>query len=61
MVGYQQGHAPAATALVRVVSPMLLRLFVADTASRAHADDLLQQTWLRIHRGTRHVLQRGIG
>ena len=50
MVAYQAGDAAAATALVHRVSPLLYRLFRFDAASRAHADDLLQETWLRIHR-----------
>ena len=54
MVGYQAGNAVAATALIRRVSPMLYRLFAAEVASRANADDLLQETWLRIHR-VRHT------
>jgi RNA polymerase sigma-70 factor, ECF subfamily len=58
MVGYQAGSAVAATALIRRVSPMLHRLFAAEVASRAHADDLLQETWLRIHR-VRHTYRSG--
>ena len=50
MCAYQSGDAAAATALIYRVSPSLYRLFVADAASRGHADDLLQETWLRIHR-----------
>jgi len=50
MIAYQSGDGAAATALIQRVSPLLYRLFIADAASRAHADDLLQETWLQIHR-----------
>jgi RNA polymerase sigma-70 factor (ECF subfamily) len=58
MIGYQAGGASAATALIRRVSPMLHRLFAVDAVSRIHADDLLQETWLRIHR-VRHTYRPG--
>lgn len=58
MVGYQAGHPSAAAALVRTISPLLIRLFAADTGSRSHADDLLQETWLRIHKA-RHTYRPG--
>ena len=58
MRGYQSGCVSDATALIRRVSPMLHRLFAADAASRMHADDLLQETWLRIHR-VRHTYRTG--
>lgn len=50
MLAYQSGNAAAATALIHRVSPLLHRLFTSEAASRGHADDLLQETWLRIHR-----------
>src|SRR5208282_5856779 len=40
------------------VSPQLHRFFVAQTAIRSDADDLLQETWLRIHR-VRHTYRPG--
>lgn len=54
MVRYQQGDLAAATALIHHLSPQLHRFFVVQQASRGEADDLLQETWLRIHkvRGT---------
>jgi RNA polymerase sigma-70 factor (ECF subfamily) len=58
MAGYQTGDLTAATALIHLMSPALHRYFLADAASRAHADDLLQETWLRIHR-VRHTYLRG--
>jgi RNA polymerase sigma-70 factor (ECF subfamily) len=58
MGAYQSGDAAAATALIHRVSPLLHRLFAADAASRSYADDLLQETWLRIHR-VRHTYRPG--
>jgi RNA polymerase sigma-70 factor (ECF subfamily) len=50
MVRYQGGDFAAATNLINRLSPQLYRFFLAQYASRADADDLLQETWLRIHR-----------
>ena len=58
MVRYQQGDFAAATALIGQLSPQLLRFFLAQLASRADADDLLQETWLRIH-SVRHTYRPG--
>jgi RNA polymerase sigma-70 factor (ECF subfamily) len=58
MAGYQAGDFAAATALVECVGPQLHRFFLAQVASRADADDLLQETWLRIHR-VRHTYRPG--
>ncbi len=55
---YQQGDLAAATALIRRVSPQLHRFFLVQFASREHADDLLQETWLRIHKA-RHTYRPG--
>lgn len=54
MVRYQGGDSAAATALVNLLSPQLLRFFLMQISSREHADDLLQETWLRVH-GVRHT------
>jgi RNA polymerase sigma-70 factor, ECF subfamily len=54
MIRYQSGDFTAATALIEQISPRLHRFFVAQSASRAEADDLLQDTWLRIHK-VRHT------
>jgi len=54
MAHYQQGDFNAAAALIGQLSPQLHRFFVAQLASRADADDLLQETWLRIHK-VRHT------
>ena len=58
MASYQAGDFAAAQALIEDVSPQLLRFFVARRASRADADDLLQETWLRIHQ-VRHTYRQG--
>jgi len=50
MLCYQAGDIRAADALIDCVSPQLQRFFRAQLATRADADDLLQETWLRIHR-----------
>ena len=58
MARYQQGDSAAATALVNRLSPQLHRFFLVQFVSRRHADDLLQETWLRIHE-VRHTYRRG--
>ena len=54
MTQYQQGDFEAATALITRVGPQLHRFFVVQSGSRSDADDLLQETWLRIHK-VRHT------
>ena len=58
MARYQAGDAAAVTALVEAVGPQLHRFFMAQSVSRSDADDLLQETWLRIHR-VRHTYRPG--
>lgn len=58
MARYQAGDFAAVTALVGRVGPQLHRYFMAQSASRRDADDLLQETWLRIHR-VRHTYRPG--
>jgi len=58
MARYQQGDFSAATALIHRLSPQLHRFFVVQFASRGDADDLLQETWLRIHQ-VRHTYRVG--
>src|SRR3984957_19624939 len=58
MARYQQGDLAAATSLIRSMSPRLHRFFVIQFSSREHADDLLQETWLRIH-SARHTYRHG--
>jgi RNA polymerase sigma-70 factor (ECF subfamily) len=58
MVRYQRGDLAAATALINRLSPQLHRFFLVQFASRREADDLLQETWLRIHQ-VRHTYRAG--
>jgi RNA polymerase sigma-70 factor (ECF subfamily) len=58
MAQYQEGDLAAAAALVKQVSPRLYRFFLAQSFSRRHADDLLQETWMRIHK-VRHTYRPG--
>jgi RNA polymerase sigma-70 factor (ECF subfamily) len=58
MARCQAGDSGAANALIQLLSPRLQRFFVADFAARTEADDLLQETWLRIHR-VRHTYRAG--
>src|SRR5579883_1040994 len=58
MVRYQQGDFAAASAMVNRMSPQLHRFFLAQNTSRPSADDLLQETWMRIHQ-VRHTHRPG--
>src|SRR5258707_9903074 len=58
MERYQQADPEAPAALVGALSPALLRFFKSQVASCEQADDLLQETWLRIH-GVRHTYRPG--
>ena len=58
MASYQDGDFSAATVLIHRISPQLHRFFVAQLISRSEADDLLQETWLRIHK-VRHTYRAG--
>src|SRR5579862_9758605 len=58
MVRDQQGDFAAATVLIHSISPLLHRFFVTKSVSRTEADDLLQETWLRIHK-VRHTYRPG--
>jgi RNA polymerase sigma-70 factor, ECF subfamily len=56
--GYQQADAQATTELICRLSPDLLRFFLAQENTRTEAEDLLQNTWLRIHKA-RHTYRTG--
>jgi RNA polymerase sigma-70 factor (ECF subfamily) len=47
---YQRGDSAAANELIRRVSPALYRYFLHHTQKTSEAEDLLQETWLRLHR-----------
>jgi RNA polymerase sigma-70 factor (ECF subfamily) len=66
MVRYQQADAEAAAALVDQLSPRLYRFFASQMGMvggaspfSSDASDLLQETWLRIHR-VRHTYRPGM-
>jgi RNA polymerase sigma-70 factor (ECF subfamily) len=58
MARYQQADEAAAAQLIRLLSPMLLRFLSSRNATRSHAEDLLQECWLRIHKA-RHTYRPG--
>ena len=58
MALYQEGDLGAATALIHSMSPKFYRFFAAHAVSRIDADDLLQETWFRIHK-VRHTYRPG--
>src|ERR1700756_103842 len=58
MERYQQADPEAPHMLVVALSPALLRFFRSQLDSRQQADDLLQETWMRIHR-VRHTYRPG--
>jgi RNA polymerase sigma-70 factor, ECF subfamily len=58
MAAYQLGDRNAANALIECVSPALLRFFAIHSGDRRHADDLLQEAWIRIHKA-RHTYRPG--
>lgn len=58
MERYQAADAHAPSVLVRSLSPALIRFFCAGGESRHEAEDLLQETWLRVHR-SRHTYRPG--
>ena len=58
MVRFQQADPEAPAILVETLSPALLRFFRSQFMIRQQADDLLQETWLRIHR-VRHTYRPG--
>ncbi len=58
MARYQQAEPAAVSVLVERLSPQLYRFFASQPGSRADAQDMLQDTWLRIHR-VRHTYRAG--
>jgi RNA polymerase sigma-70 factor (ECF subfamily) len=58
MSGYQQADEHAATALIERITPLLFRYFLAHYSNRIYADDLLQDTWMRVHKA-RHTYRKG--
>jgi RNA polymerase sigma-70 factor (ECF subfamily) len=58
MALYQLADPVATAGLIREVSPLLFRFFVSQCGSRTEAEDLLQNTWLQIHKA-RHTHRPG--
>jgi RNA polymerase sigma-70 factor, ECF subfamily len=58
MCRYQQADRTAVPILIEELSPQLYRFLASQTGSRADADDMLQDLWLRIHRA-RHSYRPG--
>lgn len=58
MARYQSADPEAPRMLIRALSPALLGFFRAQSATRQESEDLLQDTWLRIHR-VRHTYRPG--
>jgi RNA polymerase sigma-70 factor (ECF subfamily) len=58
MIAYQAGDGAAAEALLGALCPVLGRFFGSMPDSRAAADDLTQETLLRMHR-VRHTYRPG--
>src|ERR1700726_2803502 len=54
MARYQQADPGAVAVLVERLSPQLYRFFASQLGNRTDAEDMLQDTWLRIHR-VRHT------
>lgn len=58
MSGYQGGDHDAARLFIERVSPLLHGYFLLHASDRRYADDLVQETWIRIHKA-RHTHRRG--
>lgn len=58
MSGYQGGDQAAARLLIERISPLLHRYFLVHASDRRYADDLVQETWMRVHQA-RHTYRRG--
>ncbi len=55
---YQQSDAEAASVLIHQLSPQVFRFFLGRVRDRSHAEDLLQDFWLRLHHA-RHTYRAG--
>jgi len=50
MIRYQGGDAMAAEQLIEILSPRLFRYLCPTGCPPAHAEDILQDCWLRVHK-----------
>ncbi len=53
MCRYQQADTEAASIMITGISPQMFQFFLAQVRNRSHAEDLLQDLWLRIHNARR--------
>lgn len=53
MVRFQQDDQDAASELIKMLSPRILRFLARPKLTRAYAEDMLQECWLRLYE-TRH-------
>lgn len=60
MALYQQADRRAAALLIEQISRLLNRFFWSQLDSRPHAEDLVQETWIRIHRAPHLPLGRTV-
>jgi RNA polymerase sigma-70 factor, ECF subfamily len=51
LIEYQQGNRQAANEFVALLHPVLYRYFLAQTGNPPQAEDLMQECWVRLHRG----------
>ena len=51
LVEYQHGNRQSADDFVGLLHPILYRYFLAQTGNPTQAEDLMQECWVRIHRG----------
>ncbi len=58
MDGYQKADPAATASLIAAVTPLLYRYFCYRPGSRRCTADLVQDTWLRIHK-SRHTFRPG--
>jgi len=58
MENYQRGDADAGNQLFGRIGPPLYRFMAVQSGDRRHADDLLQDLWLRVHKA-RHTYRPG--
>ncbi|MBV9038954.1 MAG: RNA polymerase sigma factor [Acidobacteriaceae bacterium] len=58
MVRYQGADSDATARLIAFASPLLYRFLASQLGSRAEAEDLLQEAWLKVHRA-RHTYRPG--
>ena len=58
MLLYQQSNNEAASVLIHQLSTPVFRFFLSQVRDRSHAEDLLQDFWLRIHHA-RHTYRPG--